>query len=527
VSLRWRAISVGLLLVVFGWLTAANFVPKEERLESELLPDDLLRMGLDLQGGIHWVVGVDLDTAVEREMATLATGLRERFADDGIAGVTVTAEGPRLRFDAAGPQAEAALEKVLEDYSVLRRVGGGDGVAGEYELVPGRIADLRDLTMKQVLEVLRRRIDDPVTGIPESVVTRQGADRVLVQIPGGLVDRDRAITLLESTAFLEFKIVEDSAETEELLRARHPEGIGAERTIVTERDPDTDSVIRAYLVAAEAPITGQYLTDARVGFDNRQRPEVLFSFDNEGGRRFGDLTESHLEEQLAIILDDRVYSAPVINSRITFNGRITGRFSAEEAADLAVVLRAGSLAVPVSILEERTVGPALGHDSIDSGVRASIVGLALVVAFAVAYYRLSGLYASLALASNLVLLIGLMSLFEATLTLPGIAGLVLTIGMAVDANVIIFERIREELRERRTVRAAIATGFNKALWTVLDANITTLITGIILFQFGTGPIKGFAVTLCVGILTSVFSALVITRLLFQLHPGERGEALSI
>ncbi len=525
-SLRWRATAIAVLVVVFGWLTAANFVPKEQRLESDFLPDDLLRMGLDLQGGIHWVVGVDLEKAVEREISTLATGLRSRLEDDGILGITVTTAGSRLAVEAATPQAPAALEPVLEDYSALKSVGAADGPQ-EFELVSGRVDELHELTMMQVLEVLRRRIDDPVTGIAESVVARQGSDRVLVQIPGGLLDRDRAITLLQSTAFLEFKIVEDSAETEELLLTRYPDGIGSEREVVAERDPETDNVIRAYLVASEAPVTGQHLTDARVGFDNRQRPEVQFTFDNEGGRRFGELTEAHIGDPLAIILDDRVYSAPAINGRITFNGRITGQFSAEEAADLAIVLRAGSLSVPVEILEERTVGPALGQDSVDSGVRASAVGLALIVAFSVGYYRLSGVYASIALATNLVLLIGLMSLFEATLTLPGIAGLVLTIGMAVDANVIIFERIREELRERRVVRAAIAAGFNKALWTVLDANITTLITGVVLLQFGTGPIKGFAVTLCVGILTSVFSALVVTRLLFHLYPGERAEALSI
>jgi preprotein translocase subunit SecD len=526
VSLRWRAISVGLLVILFAWLTSANFIAKEERLQSDLWPDDLLRMGLDLQGGIHWVVGVDLDKAVEREIATLAQGMRERLEEDEILGVTVTADGPRLRVEAVTSQARSALEPVLEDYSALQQASEQDGVR-EFELISLRIDDLYELTMRQVLEVLRRRIDDPVTGIPESVVTRQGDDRVLVQIPGGLVDRDRAIRLLQSTAFLEFKIVLDSDQTEELLRARYPDGLPPERVIVPELDPESNDVIRAYLVAEQAPITGQSLTDARVGFDNRQRAEVQFTFDNDGGRRFGDLTEANIGEPLAIILDDRVYSAPTINSRITFNGRITGRFSAEEAADLAVVLRAGSLSVPVEILEERTVGPALGQDSIDSGVRASIVGLSLIVFFAVGYYRLSGGYASIALASNLVLLIGLMSLFEATLTLPGIAGLVLTIGMAVDANVIIFERIREELRDHRPVRTAVAAGFNKALWTVLDANITTLITGIVLLQFGTGPIKGFAVTLCVGILTSVFSALVITRLLFHLYPGERAEALSI
>ena len=526
-NLRLRTISVGLLIAVFTWLTASNFVAKEARLENDFLPDDLLRMGLDLQGGIHWVVGVDLDVAVERELTTLATGLRTRLADDDVLGVTVTAEGNRIRIGAATPSAEAALAPVLEDYSVLREISGDAGGVREFELVSGRIDEIAELTMKQVLEVLRRRIDDPVTGIPESVVTRQGSDRVLVQIPGGMLDRDRALNLISSTAFLAFKIVQDSAETEELLAARYPEGVGSQREILFEKDSETGNVIRAYLVPREAAITGQYLTDARVGFDNRQRPEVQFTFDSEGGRRFGELTESNIGELLAIILDDEVYSAPQINSRITYNGRITGRYSPEEAADLAVVLRAGSLSVPVDILEERTVGPALGKDSIDRGITASLVGLALIVVFASLYYRVAGLYASLALATNLVLLIGLMSLFEATLTLPGIAGLVLTIGMAVDANVIIFERIREELRERRTTRAAVATGFNKALWTVLDANITTLITGVVLLQFGTGPIKGFAVTLCVGILTSVFSALVVTRLLFHLYPGERAEALSI
>jgi preprotein translocase subunit SecD len=214
----------------------------------------------------------------------------------------------------------------------------------------------------------------------------------------------------------------------------------------------------------------------------------------------------------------------VIQERIGVRGQITGRFSSQEAADLAVILRAGSLPIPVVIEEERTIGPALGADSIRRGLNASIIGLVLVVLFTAAYYRLSGLYASLALFSNLVLLVGLMSLAGATLTLPGIAGVVLTVGMAIDANVIIFERIREELRQGKTPRAAIATGFSKARWTVLDANITTLITAIILYEFGTGPIKGFAVTLSVGILTSVFSALVLTRLFFELYPGHRNVA---
>ncbi|MFQ5417138.1 MAG: protein translocase subunit SecD, partial [Myxococcota bacterium] len=251
-------------------------------------------------------------------------------------------------------------------------------------------------------------------------------------------------------------------------------------------------------------------------------------FNATGGSIFADLTSSNIGERLAIILDDLVYSAPNIKSRIGTRGQIEGRFTMQEAADLAVVLRAGSLSVPVVIEEERTVGPALGADSIDRGLRASMLGLLMIVAFSVGYFRLSGVYASVALAANLILLVGLMSLFGATLTLPGFAGLVLTVGMAVDANVIIFERIREELRSGRAPGASVKTGFNKALWTILDANITTLFTAIVLFEYGTGPIKGFAVTLSIGVVTSVFAALIITRLMYAVYPGSRHvESLSI
>ena len=291
--------------------------------------------------------------------------------------------------------------------------------------------------------------------------------------------------------------------------------------MVTERDPESDVVVAAYRVRTTADITGDYLDDARLNYDQQQRAVVDFRFNPEGGRLFGELTEANVGEMLAIILDENVYSAPVIRGRITTQGQITGRFTPQEAANLAVVLRAGSLSVPVIIEEERTVGPTLGADSIRSGINASLVGLALILIFAVAYYRLSGVYASLGLLLNVCMLIGIMSLFEATLTLPGIAGLVLTVGMAVDANVIIFERIREELRLGKTPRAAIAAGYKRATLTVLDANVTTLITALILFEFGTGPIKGFAVTLSIGILTSVFAALVFTRLLFMIYPGQR------
>ncbi len=525
--IRFRAISVALLLAVFTWLTVGNFVPKEERVESGFWRNDGLRLGLDLQGGIHWVVGVKIEEAENHELDYVRQNIVDSIADDGLAVTSARVDAQRLTIEAT-PDVLTAVRSAADDTNVLRETNDGADTL-EFALQDDWVQEIRERTMAQVLEVLRRRINDPVKGIPDSVVTRQGDDRVLVQIPGGQIDRGRARDLLKSTGFLEFKIVLDRDRSEETLAQRNEATItdGTNEVVFEiERDPATgeEAPIGYYLVPKAPDITGDYLADARVGFDQQQRPIVNFTFNPDGGRIFGDLTQANRGEQLAIILDGKVYSAPVIQSRISTRGQITGRFSPQEASDLAVVLRAGALSVPVVIEEERTVGPALGQDSIDRGLRASMIGLVLVLAFVGGYYRVSGGYAAVALLANLVLLVGTMSLFEATLTLPGIAGLVLTVGMAVDANVIIFERIREELRAGKTVRAAVATGFQKATWTVLDANITTLITALILFEFGTGPIKGFAVTLSIGIVTSVFAALVITRLLFQIYPGGRNVA---
>ena len=523
----FKAASVAVLLVLFSFLTAANFVPKEERVESSFWPDEGLRMGLDLRGGIHWVVGVELNDAIVRELEFVRKSIQDRLSKDNVNLASSVVEGQELVLVLASEADRSKVVDEVDDSSVLESVSR-DGLSLRYSLTENWTADVRERTMSQVLEVLRRRIDDPQRGIPDSIVTRQGTDRVLVQIPGEQIDRERARTLLKSTGFLEFKIVIDADSSEENLRARYPDGIPAEQMILPELDPETDAVIGAYLVPKLADITGDYLDDARLQFDQQQRPIVEFRFNPEGGEIFGDLTESNIGNPLAIILDEKVYSAPTVRGRISTRGQIEGNYTADEAADLAVILRAGSLSVPVVIEEERTVGPGLGQDSIKSGARACLIGLVAVLSFVAFYYRLSGVYAAIAMASNLVLLVGLMSLFEATLTLPGIAGLVLTVGMAVDANVIIFERIREELLVGSSTRRAIATGFNKATMTVLDANITTLFTAVILFQFGTGPIKGFAVTLSVGIVTSVFSALVVTRLLYQIYPGNRQiESLSV
>jgi preprotein translocase subunit SecD len=431
--------------------------------------------------------------------------------------VRLFVEGGRLEVVAAEASDVQRIRELLRDWETVRVVD-----SDAERLTLGLTDEWRDQVheraMLQVLEVYRRRVDDPQTGIPESVVTRQGKDRVLIQFPG----ISRVPDIFRKTGHLEFKLVQDADQSEELLRAKHPDGLPEGTMVVFEREKETQRILRAYLVPQTADITGDYLSDARVGFDSRQSEwQVNFTWSREGAEIFAALTEKNIDELLAIILDGQVYSAPQIRARISRAGVITGRFSSEDAADLAVILRAGALPIAVIIEEERTIGPALGADSIRSGVWASVVGLLLVVAFSVGYYRLSGGYASMGLLANLLMVVGLMSLFESTLTLPGIAGLVLTVGMAVDANVIIFERIREELRAGRAPRPAIAAGFKKAQWTILDANITTLITALVLYEYGTGPIKGFAVTLSVGILTSVFAALVITRLAFAVYPGMR------
>jgi preprotein translocase subunit SecD len=522
---NWRVSGALVLVGLFTFLTFSNFVDEETRLQSPLLPDGGLRLGLDLQGGIHWVLGVRLEEAVKQELAFLADNLAEVAKEDGFDASAVT-EGDSIVVRAGDTRDAGEVRKWAENSGLLNV----SDERGElvYRLSDDAVTAVRQRGMSQVLEVLRRRIADPIQGIPDSVVTRQGDDRVLVQIPGGQIDRSRARELLAVTGYLQFKIVQDQATSAELLQENYPEGLPAETVIATERDKETNRVLTAYLLPEQPDITGDYLKDARVSFDRQQRPIVEFQFNTEGGRIFGELTAENIGEQLAIVLDDRVYSAPNIRSRIGSRGQIEGRFTSQEAADLAVVLRSGSLPIPVVIEEERTVGPALGADSIARGLRASALGLALIVVFIGLYYRMSGGYASIALLANLALLLGMMSLFEATLTLPGIAGIVLTVGMAVDANVIIFERIREELRGGKLPRAAVATGFNKAFWTIMDANITTLITALVLFEYGTGPIKGFAVTLSVGVVTSVFAALVLTRLLFSVYPGSRSvEALSI
>jgi preprotein translocase subunit SecD len=517
VSLRAKWIWIGLLALVSAWYSAANFVPEEQRAATLAWPDKVMRLGLDLRGGVHIVIGPDLDVAIEQELGAIKSQIETRLEDDDVNGVRFVVEPTQLLVKPGSASDRDAVTKILDDYDTV-----DVSEVGDYDLslvlTSDWVKEVRERAMLQSLEVLRRRIDDPATGIPESVVTRQGDDRILVQIPG----MSRVPDIFRQTGHLEFKIVQDYALTEELLRGKHANGLPEGTVIVPQTESGTAKVLGAYLLPSVADMRGDQLEDARVTFDQtRSERQVSFQWTADGGRQFGDLTQNSIGRQLAIVIDGNVISAPVIQSRISRQGVITGNFSADEASDLAVVLRSGALPIPTRIEEERTIGPALGADSIRSGVEASLLGLALGVVFLVAYYRKSGLYASSALALNMLLVVAVMSIANGTLTLPGIAGLVLTIATAVDGNVIVFERIREELRTGRTPRAAITAGFDKALWTILDANITNMIAGIVLYTYGTGPIKGFAVTLLVGIVTSVFSVLVVTKALYEWKPGNK------
>jgi preprotein translocase subunit SecD len=498
-----------------------NFVPASVRVASPWMPDTGIRLGLDLQGGIHWVLGPDLDVAIEHELDVLRASLEDTFTEKKIETVRLAVDKSELIIEATKPEEAPAIREAALGTEVLAEAGA-DGDTLRFKLTNEWEREVRRRSIEQMLEVVRRRVDDPIQGIPESVVTRQGDDRVLVQIPGGQLDREQARNLLQKTGFLEFKLVLDEAPTEELLRKRHEDALPPETMIVFEKEKDSERVLGAYLVPKRADLTGEYLTDARSGMDPRYGWVVNFTFNSDGATKFGKLTGENVGKRLAILLDGQVYSAPNLQTRIGGGrGFIHGRFDSQSAADLSVILRAGSLPIPMKIEEERTIGPALGADSIRGGLWASLLAFTLVAAFAVTYYRLSGVYATLGLFANVIFLFGVMGMAGATLTMPGIAGLVLTVGMAIDANVIIYERIRDELRAGKLPRAAIRTGFNKAFWTVMDANITTLLVGLVLFQYGTGPIKGFAVTLCIGIITSVYSALVIPRLFFEVYPGNR------
>jgi preprotein translocase subunit SecD len=488
-----------------------------------------INLGLDLQGGIHLVLGVDLDKALESQVERTAVTVRGALEKKGVAVRRVERQGSGdLVIELASPDMWNAAQGVVAEFPSFE-TAAADQAAGRLtlRLRPREAAALRDLAVRQALETIRNRVDQ--FGVAEPSIQQQGDNRILVQLPG-VQDPDRAKALIGKTALLEFKMLDEQADPERVAREGPPPG----SEILYQRlvDKETKQERRIPLVVQrKALLTGADLATARVSIDQTtSEPYVSLEFNPTGAKVFGEVTEVNVGKRLAIVLDGNVHSAPVIRERIpSGQAQITGGFTTEEATDLAIVLRAGALPAPVQVLEERTVGPSLGTDSIRQGVIAIVASTALVFLFMIVYYRLAGLFANIALGLNLLILLATMAGFHATLTLPGIAGIALTVGMAVDTNILIFERIREELRAGKTVRAAIGTGFQRAFKTVIDTHVTVLVSGLILFQFGTGPVKGFAVSLMIGIVASLFTAVFFTRLIFDLvyMGSRRAESISI
>lgn len=477
------------------------------------LPSSLVNLGLDLRGGAHLLAEVQVDGVYEARMKALWPELRDTLRPErATIGTIRLQKGPKdaLTVKISQPEGMArAIElagELARPVSSLTGVGATDlEVSGQGDLLTVTLSEAEkaasdERTLKQALEIIRRRIDE--VGTREPTIQRQGRDRVLIQVPG-IGSAEELKELIGTTAQLTFqpvvKTTSDPAESP---------GFGNELL------PSLDDEGRFYVLEAAPVVTGEELVDAQPSFDQNGRPAVSFRFNPTGARKFGDYTAENIGSPFAIALDGEVISAPVIQNHIPGGaGIITGRFSVEESTNLAVLLRAGALPAKLEFLEERTIGPELGADSIAAGKIACIVAFAAVLLFMVLSYGLFGLFANVALILNIALIFGLLSAIGATLTLPGIAGIVLTIGMAVDANVLIFERIREELKTAKGPARAIELGYERALSAIMDANITTFITAVILFAMGSGPVRGFSVTLGIGILTSVFTAIFVTRLL--------------
>lgn len=485
---------------------------------SSFLPADRINLGLDLQGGSHLVLGVKVDKAIENNIERIKGELTNVMREKGASGVTVErVEGNLLQVRVAAASVERVRGILKSDFAYLAEAKTPQTASGNTDfyltLNKEELRSLRDYAVDQSLETIRNRIDQ--FGVSEPIIQREGQENILIQLPG-IQDPERAKEIIGKTALLEFKLVDDTANVEDAIKNGPPPG----RQLLYGHAGRGDSVgadKQAYVLESRPLMTGEYVQDARVRpAQQLQGASVELILNGAGARLFEQITAANVKRRLAIVLDNRVYSAPVIQERIG-GGRasITGNFSIQEARDLSIVLRAGALPAPVEILEERTVGPSLGSDSIRQGVISFVVGASLVIVFMLVYYRGAGILADVALLFHILFLLAILAAFKAVLTMPGIAGIVLIAGMAVDANVLINERIREELRAGRTPRSAVEAGFQHAMPAIIDTNVTTFLSGVILFQFGTGPIKGFAVTLCIGILTTVITAVYMTRIYYD------------
>jgi preprotein translocase subunit SecD len=501
---RWKIIFV-LLLTVLGVLYAApNVASPQTRawLATHMpswLPSSTVNLGLDLQGGSYLLLEADTKTVINDRLDSMVDSARTEMRKENIGYTDLTARRDGLTFKLRNPaQDRDAASKIARNLEQKAEVHIGDDGTVDVTLGEEALNDINTHVVEQSIEIVRRRIDE--TGTKEPVIQRQGSDRIVVELPG-LDDPQGIKDLLGRTAKMTFHLVD-------LDVAAGAISPGSQK--LPMRDEHGQSII----VKKHAVLSGDMLTDSQPGFDQNGEPDVSFKFNAIGARKFCDVTKENVGKPFAIVLDEEVISAPRINDEICGgSGQITGSFTVKEAHDLSLLLRAGALPAPLNVVEERSVGPTLGSDSVASGKMAASFALLSVLILMACSYGLFGIFADIALVLNMIFIFALLSILQATLTLPGIAGIILTIGIAVDANVLIYERIREELRNGRTVLAAVDTGYKLALATIVDSNLTTLIVAIILFSFGSGPVKGFAVAMSIGIVTSLFAAIMLTRLM--------------
>lgn len=526
-SLSWRVVVSLLVLLASVFYVLPSLPGVENSFLRSVLPDSRISLGLDLKGGMHLTLGVEVEKAVTNSLSLTGQELRAVASDKGIT-VLRSRLTPDNRLEFLLPRAEqrGALEELLaKDFPQLVVAAPapleGGGLRFFASFSSEAATKIEDMALDQAVRTIRNRIDQ--FGVAEPDIRKQADFRIQIQLPG-LTDSQRAIQLIGQTAQLTFHLVRDDVNPQGILPPGvalfpmitvHPDGTTSESSITLDREP---------------LMTGEDVADARPTFDNRDnKPSVGLSFNARGAAMFERITGEHTKKRMAIVLDGKVHSAPTIQDRISGGkASITGSFTPNEAQDLAIVLRAGSLPAPVTVLEERTVGPSLGQESIESGLLAAVVGGAAVMVIMPVYYGLAGLLADVMLVFTITMLMAGLAAFGATLTLPGIAGIVLTIGMSVDANVLIFERIREELRLGLKPLEAVRIGFERATVSIVDSNLTTIIAAAILYQFGTGPVRGFAVTLSLGILASMFTAVFVSRTSFSLWMrSSKGTSLSI
>ncbi len=517
-SLKIRISITAIVCLAALYFLIPTFITQIPSPWNEYLPKEKIHLGLDLQGGMHLVLEIDTEKALESMMERTANDLKESMMENKVRFRKVErTKGATISLELTDSSGRTTLDKLLRDhYPDLEIASSNMRESGQIislKINDKRAVDLKKLTVEHSLETIRNRVDQ--FGIAEPEIVPEGDNRIMIQLPG-IKDPERAKNLIGKTALLEFKIVDDEHPLEEALRGNIPEGDIIAYGLREDRSTGQRNSL-PYLLKNKALLTGASLETANVQISNRfSEPNVSLKFNSQGASDFDRITAENVRRRLAIVLDGVVHSAPVIQERISGGqAQITGNFTMDEARDLAIVLRAGALPAPVNILEERTVGPSLGGDSIRQGIMATIIGSILVILFMMFYYRLSGTVADLALIINIVLVLGTLAAFKGTLTLPGIAGLLLTVGMAVDANVLIFERIREELRTGKTIRLSLDTGYKRAFITIIDTHVTGIVSAIFLIIFGTGPIKGFAVTLIIGLLASLFTAVFVTRIIFD------------